>query len=131
MSGLRRCAVEVNFVSKLKKGSIQVSFYEYFLFSCKINFVFGAFQFEGADYNILFIYPQVNGKKSYFSVLICSAPCASYHRRNFTFSSTIPIFICEHPIFPASAKACPKSCSPIFLCLYSSNTHKLFSSHSS
>lgn len=36
MSGLRRCAVEVNFVSKLKKGSIQVSFYEYFLSLVKL-----------------------------------------------------------------------------------------------
>lgn len=69
-------------------------------------------------------------KKSYFSVPICSAPFASYHFRSLTFSSTIPIFTIEHPILAASPKACPRSFFPIFLCLYSSNTHKLFSSHS-
>ena len=45
------------------------------------------------NYKIFSIYPQVNGKKSNFSVPVCTNPYFSYQLRNTIFSSTIPMFI--------------------------------------
>lgn len=57
-------------------------------------------------YNSFSIYPQVNGKKSNFSVPVCTNPYFSYQLRNTIFSSTIPMFILVHPSSLALSKEC-------------------------
>ena len=82
-------------------------------------------------YDMFFsIYPHVNGKKSNFSVPVCTKPNDSYHFLNALFSSTIPILIFLQFNSFALENACPKSSAPMPLCLYAGSTHKLLSSHS-
>ena len=48
-------------------------------------------------YRLIFMYPQVNGKKSNFSEPVWTAPCCSYHLRRTVFSSTMLSFITLQP----------------------------------